>query len=199
MWILIFCEQVNGVNVMRIPSRDAYSFGLQLLNILFTKEELAVSLLFKSKKSEKPGLEQRRVENMLRLIEKQFGNDWDLRTLSQKVNRVSGQFQRHAGLDFLIYVHTLLTIPFYISCYGHTHYLLLICLCIIIIMVDSFTNHSLILFLVCVSYGRLFHKSLTDHLHCFFPTHCSCKILHVRRIDSHNTTYSSVYVLCVSH
>ena len=114
---------------------------------------------------------------------------------------MSGQFQRHActnaGLDFLIYVHTLLTIPFYISCYGHTqwHYLLLICLCIIIIMVDSFTNHSLILFLVCVSYGRLFHKSLTDHLHCFFPTHCSCKILHVRRIDSHNTTYSSVYVL----
>ena len=42
-----FCQQVNGVNVMRIPSRDAYSFGLQLLNILFTKEELAVSLLFK--------------------------------------------------------------------------------------------------------------------------------------------------------
>ena len=71
---------------MRIPSRDAYSFGLQLLNILFTKKELAVSLLFKSKKSEKPGLEQGRVE-MLRLIEKRFGNDWDLRTLSQKVNQ----------------------------------------------------------------------------------------------------------------
>ena len=84
---LIFCQQVNGVNVMRIPSRDAYSFGLQLLNILFTKEELAVSLLFKSKKSEKPGLEQGRVEKMLRLIEKRFGNDWDLRTLSQKVNQ----------------------------------------------------------------------------------------------------------------
>ena len=51
MWILLFfCQQVNGVNVMRIPSRDAYSFGLQLLNILFTKEELAVSLLCKSKK-----------------------------------------------------------------------------------------------------------------------------------------------------
>ena len=88
MWILLFfCQQVNGVNVMRIPSRDAYSFGLQLLNILFTKEELAVSLLFKSKKGEKPGPEQRRVENMLRLIEKRFENDWDLRTLSQKVNQ----------------------------------------------------------------------------------------------------------------
>ena len=84
---LLFCQQVNGVNVMRIPSRDAYSFGLQLLNILFTKEELAVSLLFKSKKSEKPALEQGRVEKMLKLIEKRFGNDWDLRTLSQKVNQ----------------------------------------------------------------------------------------------------------------
>ena len=61
---------------MRIPSRDAYSFGLQLLNILFTKEELAMSLLLKSK-----------VEHMLKLIERRFGNDWDLRTLSQKVNQ----------------------------------------------------------------------------------------------------------------
>ena len=72
---------------MRIPSRDAYSFGLQLLNILFTEEELAVSLLFKSKKSTKPGLDQGRVEKMLKLIERRFGNDWDLRTLSQKVNQ----------------------------------------------------------------------------------------------------------------
>ena len=47
----------NGVNVMRIPARDAYSYGLQLMDILFTKEELSSSLLFKSKKSEKPGLD----------------------------------------------------------------------------------------------------------------------------------------------
>ena len=72
---------------MRIPSRDAYSFGLQLLNILFTKEELSVSLFFKSKKSDKPGLENERVENMLKLIEKRFGSDWDIRTLTQKVNQ----------------------------------------------------------------------------------------------------------------
>lgn len=72
---------------MRIPSRDAYSFSLQLLTILFTKEELSASLLFKSKKSEKPGLDQGRVEKMLKIIEKRYGNDWDLRTLTQKVNQ----------------------------------------------------------------------------------------------------------------
>ena len=35
----------------------------------------------------KPGLDQGHVEKMLKLIEKQFGNDWDLRTLTQKVNQ----------------------------------------------------------------------------------------------------------------
>lgn len=49
---------VGGVNVMRLPSRDAYSLALQLLDILFTKEELGSSLLFKSKKSNKPGLDR---------------------------------------------------------------------------------------------------------------------------------------------
>ena len=43
-----------------------------------------MSLLLKSKK---PGLDQGRVEHMLKLIERRFGNDWDLRTLSQKVNQ----------------------------------------------------------------------------------------------------------------
>lgn len=44
-------DVVNGVHVMRLPSRDAYSFALQLLDILFTREELASSLMFKSPKN----------------------------------------------------------------------------------------------------------------------------------------------------
>ena len=44
---------------MRVNARDAYAFALQILDMFFTKQELAVSLLFKSKKSEKPGLEWR--------------------------------------------------------------------------------------------------------------------------------------------
>ncbi len=51
--------------MLRLSARDVYAFGLQLLDILFTKEELSGSLLFHSKKSAKPGLEQVRVEKLL--------------------------------------------------------------------------------------------------------------------------------------
>ena len=38
---------INGINVMCLPARDAYAFGLQLLDSLFsTKEELAWVLHF---------------------------------------------------------------------------------------------------------------------------------------------------------
>ena len=43
----------NRVNLLRIPTRDAYSYGLQLMDTLFTREELSGSLLFKSKKKVK--------------------------------------------------------------------------------------------------------------------------------------------------
>lgn len=38
---------INGKNVMRIPVSGPYSFGFQLLDMLFTKEELGKSLLYK--------------------------------------------------------------------------------------------------------------------------------------------------------
>ena len=50
---------------MQIPSRDAYAYALALMDVLFTKEELAMSLLFKLKKSVKPGLDRERVEKVL--------------------------------------------------------------------------------------------------------------------------------------
>ena len=49
---------------MYIQSRDIYSFGLQLLNVLLTKKELTTSLLFQ--KSDKPGLDQGREEKHCR-------------------------------------------------------------------------------------------------------------------------------------
>ena len=52
--------KINGISVSRLPARDAYSHGLRLLDILFTKEELAGSLLFSSKKSNKPGLDNQK-------------------------------------------------------------------------------------------------------------------------------------------
>jgi len=48
--------QVSGTNLLRLPARDVYSYALSLVDIIFTKEELSSSLLFKSAKSEKPGL-----------------------------------------------------------------------------------------------------------------------------------------------
>ncbi len=77
----------NGVNLMRIPARDAYSYGLQLMDILFTKEELSKSLLFKSKKSDKPSLEQERVSRLLGYIDKRYGDQWDVKCFTSKANQ----------------------------------------------------------------------------------------------------------------
>ena len=45
---------VNGRNVMLMPTRDCYTFGLDLLSMLFTTEELSESLVYASTKTEKP-------------------------------------------------------------------------------------------------------------------------------------------------
>lgn len=56
--------QVNDVNLLKIPAKDVYSYGRSLLDLLFTKEEQKSSVVFKTKKSEKPPLSPRRVEKM---------------------------------------------------------------------------------------------------------------------------------------
>ena len=48
--------QINGVDLLTVPARDVHSYGLALMDCFFTKEELAKSLCFKSKKSEKASL-----------------------------------------------------------------------------------------------------------------------------------------------
>ena len=57
--------QVNGVNILRLSAKDVYAYGLQLIDILFTKEEQSQSLLFASKRSSKPALERERVDKLL--------------------------------------------------------------------------------------------------------------------------------------
>ena len=80
-------DPFKGVNLLRIPSRDAYSYALQLMDIFFTKEELGSSLLFKSKKSGTPGLDHDRVEKLLQYVEKRYGDKWELKTLTAKANQ----------------------------------------------------------------------------------------------------------------
>ena len=80
-------DVINGISIMRLPSRDAYSFGLILLDIMFTKEELGSSLFFSSTKSSKPGLEKERVNSLLKYIEKRYPTNWNLKTLTGKINQ----------------------------------------------------------------------------------------------------------------
>lgn len=65
----------NGkpVNVDRIPAGNEYVYGLRLMDVLFSKEEMARSLLFESKRNcNKPALDKERVNLMLNLIDKRY-------------------------------------------------------------------------------------------------------------------------------
>ena len=56
---------IDGYNVMEMPTRDAISFGLELLEMLFSPEEVSRSLVYASKRPNctKPGLEKEKVNS----------------------------------------------------------------------------------------------------------------------------------------
>jgi len=58
--------QENGVDVRRLPAKNVYAYGLALLDVMFTKDELARSLIYPSPKSSKPGLPADRVDRFFR-------------------------------------------------------------------------------------------------------------------------------------
>lgn len=67
--------QVDGINLLRIPSKDAYAYARTLLDTLFTKQEQKKSIVLKSKKSLKPQLSPQRVQKL-------FGKSMSLQTCS---------------------------------------------------------------------------------------------------------------------
>ena len=79
----------NGkkVNVNRIPAKDEYIYGLRLMDVLFTKEEMANSLLLPSKRSDKFPLDKTHVNLMFDLTDKRFGRKWDMSKLTSKCNQ----------------------------------------------------------------------------------------------------------------
>ena len=81
-------SEVNGVDISRIPIRDVYSFGLQLLEVSFTRKELTDPSVQVKKKSSKPGLPVEKVQQYLATIDNRFGDDWDLKKLTSKVNQM---------------------------------------------------------------------------------------------------------------
>ena len=80
-------DYVNGVNVMLLPTKGPYKFGLMLLNMLFTKE-LGHSLNYKLPKSTKAGLDEARVSQMMTLFSKCFKpTEYDIQDLLDKLNQ----------------------------------------------------------------------------------------------------------------
>ena len=51
---------IKGRNVIKMPTRDGYQFSLDLLAMLFTREELAEGLCFVNNRSIKPPLDHRK-------------------------------------------------------------------------------------------------------------------------------------------
>ena len=54
------------MNLLRVHSTSPYGYALSLLDTLFMREEQHWSLLFKSKKSDKPAQDPVKVEKILR-------------------------------------------------------------------------------------------------------------------------------------
>lgn len=79
---------INGIDVLRIPAKDEYTYGLRLMEVLFSKKEMSESLLFESKKSERKGLDQERVSQLFGLIDKRYGkNKLDIKQFQTKANQ----------------------------------------------------------------------------------------------------------------
>ncbi|XP_065893303.1 uncharacterized protein [Dysidea avara] len=80
-------DNVGGINVALLPAKDSYAYALILLDALFTKEELSRSLMFKTPKSSKPPLDEKRIQRLIFLVEKRFPGQIDMKTLKLKVNQ----------------------------------------------------------------------------------------------------------------
>ena len=84
---------LKGVNIHRVSADNPYTYGLHLMDALFSKEEMAGSLMFESKKSNKSVLDKERVEKVFNMIEEKFKandkyqRDWDLKLFIRKTNQ----------------------------------------------------------------------------------------------------------------
>ena len=77
---------IHGVNISSLPAKDAYAYALILLDSLFTKEELGCSLMYKSPKSSKPALDNRRVNQLISLVQKRYKpHEYNMKILISKM------------------------------------------------------------------------------------------------------------------
>lgn len=65
---------INGVDVIRIPAKDEYSYGLRLMEVFFTKKEISESLLFQSKKSNRKAFDPERVSQLFDFVDRRINS-----------------------------------------------------------------------------------------------------------------------------
>ena len=90
-----------------MPAKNAYLFGLALMDLFFTRQELSQSLLFASTKSERVALDQTKVAKIIGkfididivlciisifmltdIMNKRYSpNEWDMKTFCTKANQ----------------------------------------------------------------------------------------------------------------
>ena len=57
-----FLLKVNGINLLKLHAGNVLAYGRMLLDVLFTRSELKDTLLFASKKREKPAFDRKKLE-----------------------------------------------------------------------------------------------------------------------------------------
>ena len=66
MFVYFASQQVNGLSLLAIPGTTPYAFALNVLDVLFTKAELAESLLQSSRRSSRKALGETQVQLLYR-------------------------------------------------------------------------------------------------------------------------------------
>ncbi|XP_065904959.1 uncharacterized protein [Dysidea avara] len=77
---------INGRNIMLMPTRDEYQFSLDLIGMIFRKEELANGLCFVNKRSTKPPLDQTKVERIVGLVVERYPHA-DMNEIKKRMNQ----------------------------------------------------------------------------------------------------------------
>lgn len=86
----------NGLDLRKVNAANGpYSYGLNLMDVLFDKEEMSTSLLFQlsSTKSDKSGLNEDKVQKLFELISEKFKDsetykkEWNMKLFISKANQ----------------------------------------------------------------------------------------------------------------
>jgi len=80
-------EGDDGLANAYLSTKDCYGYALLLLDDIFSKDELSSSLMLKASRSSKPGLDEKRVQQLIGLVEKRYPGKLDMKILISKVNQ----------------------------------------------------------------------------------------------------------------